>query len=127
MLAVELAAFACNVAQTSMTKTRMELPRVLDEHYQGGFLRGIARAILLLIMESDADSPVGAGRHERSGARATGRKGEWQTDSAVKTMVKRRNRRLHTRYRSCGGMSIAVACNDHSREAGLFKCTLNAP
>lgn len=36
MLAVELAAFACNVAQTSMTKTRMELP---------GFWTSIIRAV----------------------------------------------------------------------------------
>ena len=58
-----------------MTKTNMDLSELLAKHDQGDFLRGIAEAVLQLIMETDVDGLIGAGRHERSGERTTWRNG----------------------------------------------------
>ena len=58
-----------------MTKTNMDLSELLAKHDQGDFLRGIVEAVLQLIMESDVDGLIGAGRHERSGERTTWRNG----------------------------------------------------
>ena len=52
-----------------MTKTNMDLSELLAKHDKGDLLRGIAEAVLQLIMESDVDGLIGAGRHERSGER----------------------------------------------------------
>ncbi len=54
-----------------MTKTNMDLSELLAKHDQGDFLRGIAEAVLQLIMETDVEGIIGAGRHERSGERTT--------------------------------------------------------
>ena len=58
-----------------MTKSNMDLSELLAKHDQGDFLRGIAEAVLQLIMEADVDGLIGAGRHERSGERTTWRNG----------------------------------------------------
>ncbi len=58
-----------------MTKTNMDLSELLAKHGQGDFLRGIAEAVLQLIMETDVEGIIGAGRHERSGERTTWRNG----------------------------------------------------
>jgi putative transposase len=58
-----------------MTKTTMDLSELLAKHDQGDFLRGIAEAVLQLIMETDVEGIIGAGRHERSGERTTWRNG----------------------------------------------------
>lgn len=49
----------------------MDLPELLARHDRGDFLRGIAEAVLQLIMDADVD-----GRHERSGERKTWRNGD---------------------------------------------------
>jgi len=53
----------------------MDLSELLAKHDQGDFLRGMAEAVLQLIMETDVESIIGAGRHERSGDRTTWRNG----------------------------------------------------
>ena len=58
-----------------MTKTNMDLSELLQKHDQGDLLRGIAEAVLQLIMEADVNGLIGAGRHERSGERTTWRNG----------------------------------------------------
>ena len=58
-----------------MTKSNMDLSELLAKHDQGDFLRGIAEAVLQLIMETDVEGIIGAGRHERSGERTTWRNG----------------------------------------------------
>ncbi|MCR9070073.1 MAG: transposase, partial [Rhodobacteraceae bacterium] len=58
-----------------MTKTNMYLSELLAKHDQGDFLRSIAEAVLQLIMETDVEGIIGAGRHERSGERTTWRNG----------------------------------------------------
>ncbi len=58
-----------------MTKTNMDLVELLAKHDQGDLLRSIAEAVLQLIMETDVDGLIGAGRHERSGERTTWRNG----------------------------------------------------
>ena len=58
-----------------MTKANMDLSELLAKHDQGDFLRGIAEAVLQLIMETDVEGLIGAGRHERNGERTTWRNG----------------------------------------------------
>lgn len=58
-----------------MTKTNMNLTELLQKHDQGDLLRSIAEAVLQLMMESDVDGLIGAGRHERAEQRTTWRNG----------------------------------------------------
>ena len=58
-----------------MTKTNMDLSKLLAKHDQGDFLRSVAEAVLQLIMEADVEGLIGAGKHERSGERTTWRNG----------------------------------------------------
>lgn len=53
----------------------MDLFEPLSRLDQGDFLRGIAKAVLQLIFETDVEGLIGAGRHERSGERTTWRNG----------------------------------------------------
>jgi hypothetical protein len=47
----------------------MDLSELLAKHDQGGFLLGIAEAMLQLIVETDVEGIIGAGRQEcRGGA-----------------------------------------------------------
>ena len=58
-----------------MTKTTMPLSELLEKHDEGDFLRAVAEAVLQLIMETDVEGVVGAGRHERTADRTTHRNG----------------------------------------------------
>ena len=58
-----------------MTKTTMDLTEFLQKHDQGDLLRSIAEAVLQLMMESDVDGLIGAGRHVRAEQRTTWRNG----------------------------------------------------
>ena len=58
-----------------MTKTIMPLSELLEKHDEGDFLRTVAEAVLQLIMETDVEGVIGAGRHERAEGRVTYRNG----------------------------------------------------
>jgi putative transposase len=58
-----------------MTKTNMDLSELMQKHDQGDFLRSVAEAVLQLLMESDVEGQIGAGRHERAENRTTWRNG----------------------------------------------------
>jgi len=58
-----------------MTKTNMDLSDLLQKHDQGDFLRGVAEAVLQLLMEADVEGLIGASRHERAENRTTWRNG----------------------------------------------------
>lgn len=58
-----------------MTKSNMDLSAFLEKHDQGDLLRSIAESVLQLMMESDVDGLIGAGRHERAEQRTTWRNG----------------------------------------------------
>ena len=47
-----------------MTKTTMPLSELPEKHDDGDFLRTVAEAVLQLIMETDVEGVIGAGRHE---------------------------------------------------------------
>lgn len=53
----------------------MDLTELLHKHDQGDLLRSIAEAVLQLMMESDGDGLIGAGRHEKAEQRTTLRNG----------------------------------------------------
>jgi putative transposase len=58
-----------------MTKDRLPLAELLAKAGDGDVLRSVAEAVVQLLMETDVEGLIGAGRHERSGDRTTYRNG----------------------------------------------------
>jgi putative transposase len=58
-----------------MTDERLPLAELLAKAGDGDFLRSVAEAVVQLLMETDVDGLIGAGRHERTGERTTYRNG----------------------------------------------------
>jgi len=58
-----------------MTEDRLPLAELMAKAGDGDFLRSVAEAVIQLLMETDVDGLIGAGRHERSGERTTYRNG----------------------------------------------------
>jgi transposase-like protein len=82
-----------------MTKTNMDLSELLAKHDQGDFLRGIAEAVLQLIMETDVEGIIGAGRHERSGERTTWRNGQGPLEFGLQAVYQVRTQRPGGKWR----------------------------
>src|SRR5262249_47890821 len=61
--------------EDAMTEERLVLAELLEKAGDGDFLRAVAEAVLQLLMESDVEGLIGAGRYERSGERSTWRNG----------------------------------------------------
>jgi putative transposase len=58
-----------------MTEDRLPLAELLQKAGDGDFLRAVAEAVLQLLMESDVEGLIGAGRYERSAERLNYRNG----------------------------------------------------
>jgi aryl-alcohol dehydrogenase-like predicted oxidoreductase len=58
-----------------MAEERLMLAELLEKAGDGDFLRAVAEAVLQLLMETDVEGLIGAGRYERSGERTTWRNG----------------------------------------------------
>ena len=58
-----------------MTEDRLPLAELLAKAGDGDFLRSVAEAVVQLLMETDVEGVIGAGRHERTGERTTYRNG----------------------------------------------------
>jgi putative transposase len=58
-----------------MTEDRLPLAELLQKAGDGDFLRAVAEAVLQLLMESDVEGLIGAGRYERSAERSNYRNG----------------------------------------------------
>src|SRR5215213_6143568 len=58
-----------------MTDERLPLAELLAKAGDGDFLRSVAEAVVQLLMETDVEGLIGAGRHERTGERTTYRNG----------------------------------------------------
>src|SRR5437764_10063137 len=58
-----------------MTEDRLPLAELLAKAGDVDFLRSVAEAVVQLLMETDVEGLIGAGRHERSGDRTTYRNG----------------------------------------------------
>src|SRR5690348_16693486 len=58
-----------------MTEDRLPLAELLQKAGDGDFLRTVAEAVLQLLMESDVEGLIGAGRYERSAERLNYRDG----------------------------------------------------
>ena len=65
-----------------MTEDRLSLADLLAKAGDGDFLRSVAEAVVQLLMETDVEGVIGAGRHERTGSRAV-----YATIDAVETFV----------------------------------------
>ena len=48
-----------------MTEDRMALVELLQKSGDSDFLRAVAEAVLQILMETDVEGLIGAGRHER--------------------------------------------------------------
>src|SRR3954465_16070739 len=58
-----------------MTEDRLPLAELLQKAGDGDFLRTVAEAVLQLLMETDVEGLIGAGRHERTVERLNYRNG----------------------------------------------------
>src|SRR3954463_1564234 len=58
-----------------MTEERLPLAELLAKAGDSDFLRAVAEAVVQLLMETDVEGLIGAGRHERSADRQTYRNG----------------------------------------------------
>jgi putative transposase len=58
-----------------MTDDRMARTDLLQKSGDGDFLRSVAEAVLQILMETDVEGVIGAGRHERSAERLNWRNG----------------------------------------------------
>jgi putative transposase len=58
-----------------MTEETLPLAELLAKAGDSDFLRSVAEAVLQLLMETDVEGVIGAGRHERTLERATYRNG----------------------------------------------------
>lgn len=58
-----------------MTDDRMALIEAIQKADDGNFLRALAETVLQIIMDTDVEALIGAGRHERSDGRLTYRNG----------------------------------------------------
>src|SRR3712207_41657 len=58
-----------------MTEDKLPLAELLAESGDADFLRGVAEAVLQMLMEADVEGLIGAGRHERTGERLNWRNG----------------------------------------------------
>jgi putative transposase len=58
-----------------MTEDRLPLAELLAKAGDGDFLRSVAEAVVQLLMETDVEGMIGAGRHERTIDRQTYRNG----------------------------------------------------
>ncbi len=58
-----------------MTNESLPLAELLAKAGDGDFLRSVAEAVVQLLMETDVEGLIGAGRHERTGERTTYRNG----------------------------------------------------
>ena len=58
-----------------MTNDSLPLAELLQKAGDGDFLRAVAEAVLQILMESDVEGLIGAGRHERSPERLNYRNG----------------------------------------------------
>ena len=56
-----------------MTEEGLVLAELREKAGDGDFLRAVAEAVLQLLMETDVEGMIGAGRYERSGERTTWR------------------------------------------------------
>jgi putative transposase len=74
-----------------MTEERLVLAELLEKAGAGDFLRAVAEAVLQLLMESDVEGVIGAGRYERSGERTT-----WRNGHRDRTLDTRLGTRLGT-------------------------------
>ena len=72
---VELQGFNHGRERDPMTEERLALSELLEKAGDSDFLRTVAEAVLQLLMETDVEGLIGAGRYERSGERTTWRNG----------------------------------------------------
>src|SRR5436305_354236 len=72
---VELQRLHPRATEDPMTEDRMALVELLQKSGESDFLRGVAESVLQILMETDVEGLIGAGRHERTGDRLNYRNG----------------------------------------------------
>ena len=84
-----------------MTEERLVLAELLEKAGESDFLRAVAEAVLQLLMETDVEGLIGAGRYERSGERTT-----WRNGYRDRTLDTRLGA-LQLRIPSCGRVATS--------------------
>jgi transposase-like protein len=79
-----------------MTDERLVLAELLEKAGEGDFLRAVAEGVLQLLMETDVEGLIGAGRYERSGERTT-----WRNVTEIARSTPG-SARCNCAFRSCG-------------------------
>ena len=92
-----------------MTEDRMALVELLQKSGEADFLRGVAESVLQILMETDVEGLIGAGRHERTGDRLNYRNG---IVSAASTHASARS---SCASRSCGKARISRHSSSRAR------------
>jgi transposase-like protein len=82
-----------------MTEDRLPLADLLAKAGDSDFLRSVAEAVVQLLMETDVEGLIGAGRHERTAERATYRNG--YRDRTLDTLSNRLEARLWRKVDAC--------------------------
>jgi len=95
-----------------MTDDRLPLPALLAKAGDGDFLRRVAEDVVQLLMETDMEGLIGAGRHECSGERTTYRNGY-------------RDRSLDTRLGSLQLVDPLCGSTPKRRQGSYFPPLLN--
>ena len=72
---MELKDFNLKQARELDDRREISAERAAGEGRRGRFSKRVAEAVLQLLMESDVEGVIGAGRYERSGERTTWRNG----------------------------------------------------
>jgi hypothetical protein len=101
-----------------MTEERLVLAELLEKAGEGDFLRAVAEAVLQLLMETDVEGLIGAGRYERSGERTTWRNG--YRDRTLDTRLGSLQLRQSLPSRKRGQLLPAVSGSPQSSEKALI-------
>src|SRR5438046_4856441 len=96
-----------------MTEERLVLAELLEKAGESDSLRAVAEAVLQLLMETDVEGLIGAGRYERSGERTTWRNGY-------------RDRTLDTRLVAVAHPETAASLPSRKRGAATSRCSWRA-
>ncbi len=94
-----------------MTEDRLPLADLLAKGGEADFLRGVAEAVLQLLMEADVEGLIGAGKHERSAERLNWRNG--YRDRAFDTRLGTLQLRIPTR--SSPSPATATRCGPSAK------------
>ena len=100
-----------------MTEERLARSKLMEKAGDSDFLQTVAEAVLQLLMETDVDGLIGAGRYERSGERTTWRNGHRDRvlDTRLGSLQLRIPKLRQGSYFPNGGPTADSGSSDHGQ------------